>query len=275
MDQDDVVIYDRQGYEALRDFLKQTQGPARPPGRVRDRHVLLPDHRRVIRTWPGTSTCSWSATRRSPRSRPTTRRKHATNAAISFAVARPPDHPGVVGQAPRRESSHDRPAHSSGVHRGRLGGCNGGWPATGPPGRPGHAGKALIAITLDLEMSRNFPEVGRHALGLREGQPGRRGQEVHDQGLPAGQSGRRGGPPVRRRPAVRAGGRRLAEGPGPRRPSDRQPHLRPRQRAGEKAGGHPVSFPAVPVADRGADRRAGDRREHPADDGGAQDPHWR
>ncbi len=65
-------------------------------------------------------------------------------------------------------------------------------PATRKPEHEDLAGKALVAITLDLEMSRNFPTWEQTALGLREGQPQRRHQALHRRGLPPRQA-RRGG----------------------------------------------------------------------------------
>ena len=137
-------------------------------------------------------------------------------------------------------------------------------------GRRGHAAlraaeddKALVAITLDLEMSRNFPDPGRHALGLREGQPQRRDEGVHRRGLPPRQGGGRGAPLLRGRPGLRAGERRLAQGDRGGGPPGRQPHLRPRQRAGDAAGGRAVPLPAGALADRGPDPGRGDPRQHP------------
>ena len=54
-------------------------------------------------------------------------------------------------------------------------------------------------------MSRNFPDLGRHALGLREGQPQRRDEGVRRRGLPPRQGGGRGAPLLRGRPGLRAG----------------------------------------------------------------------
>ena len=113
-----------------------------------------------------------------------------------------------------------------------------------------------------------LPRLDRHALGLREGEPQRRDEAVHGRGMPARQGGRRGAPLLRGRPGLRAGKRRLAQGDRPGRPPRRQPHLRPRQRAGDAARGHPVPVPAGPLADRGPDSGRGHPRQHSPDDRG-------
>ena len=55
-----------------------------------------------------------------------------------------------------------------------------------------------------------LPDLGPDALGLREGEPRRRDQAVRGRGRPAGQGQRRRDPLLRRRPDDGAGGRRLA-----------------------------------------------------------------
>ena len=108
--------------------------------------------------------------------------RFATNASMSFAAHRPVDHadllgpvtPGTQRRPPADASEEDEctattatldPAAVPDGGRGRRRGCR------VDPRRTSRAAdddKALVAITLDLEMSRNFPDLGRHALGLRE-----------------------------------------------------------------------------------------------------------
>ena len=115
-------------------------------------------------------------------------------------------------------------------------------------------GKALIAITLDLEMSRNFPVWDDMHWDYEKGNLN--DETKHTRSRPAAASRRRGAS----RTASRSAGsssRRTSTGSRDRagRPPRRQPHLRPRQRAGDAARGHPVSLPARAVADRGPNSR--------------------
>src|SRR6266704_3417258 len=113
--------------------------------------------------------------------------------------------------------------------------------------------QALVAITLDLEMSRNFPKWGDTHWDYEKGnlnaetkayavEAARRVKAHGLQGLrcrgrPPRQGPRRRPALLRGRPRLRAGERGLAEGPRGRGPSGRQPHLRPRQRQGHAPAG--------------------------------------
>ena len=104
-----------------------------------------------------------------------------------------------------------------------------------------------------------LPDLGPDPLGLREGQPRRRDQALRGRGRAAGQGAGRADPLLRRRPDDGAGGRRLAAGDRGPGASDRQPHVRPRQRQGDAARGHPVPVPPGSLADRGEDPGRGHR----------------
>ena len=124
--------------------------------------------------------------------------------------------------------------------------------------------RALVAITLDLEMSRNFPGLDRHALGLSR--KGNLNDETKRYTVEACRRVKAAGGVLH----CFAVGRvfeqesvdwlkEIVAG----RPSRRQPHLRPRQRAGDAAGGRPVPLPAGALADRGPDSGRRHPRQHP------------
>ena len=73
MHPDDVVIYDARGLRAAQGVPAEARRAARAADRLRHRHVLLPHDGRLREPLARTSTCSWSATPRWRRSRPTPR----------------------------------------------------------------------------------------------------------------------------------------------------------------------------------------------------------
>ena len=106
--------------------------------------------------------------------------------------------------------------------------------------------KALVAITLDLEMSAEYPRRGMTEWNYRKGDLDADTKKYAVERREGREGPRRADPLLRRRADARAGGRGLAEGPRRGRPPGRQPHLRPRQPAGREAGGHPVPLQAAP-----------------------------
>ena len=109
---------------------------------------------------------------------------------------------------------------------------------------------------------RRVPEAGHHRVELPQGRP-RRGHEAVRGRCGEGRQGpRRADPLLRGRADARTGGRGLAERPRRGRAPGRQPHLRPRQPAGDEAGRPPVPLPPLTVADPRQDRRRGDRGQH-------------
>ena len=88
--------------------------------------------------------------------------------------------------------------------------------------------KALIAITLDLEMSMNYPKWEDMEWNYMKGNLDEPTKRYAAGGVPAGQGQGRGDPLLSPRTNPGAGERRLAQGNHPRRASGGQPYLRPR-----------------------------------------------
>ena len=145
-----------------------SQGLRRVPRRRRDhRHVPGPAHAAVRhqrrRLASPRSTCSSRRSRGSGHVA-VDERGSLTSEETNDAIAR---------LRPRRDAV---PGAAAAGSPGR--------PAAGPrrPRAPADDDKALIAITLDLEMSRQLPDLGPDALGLREGEPRRRDQALRRRG---------------------------------------------------------------------------------------------
>src|SRR5262249_47284428 len=133
---------------------EEARRPARAAHRLRHRHVLLPHHGGVSESVPGLQRLP--GRRRHPGHLP--QQPHAALRHQRRHLGRgpePPDHPGLLGELPAEEGRRLMPAS---VTRRRflagaaLAGVGLAAGLSGPPRR-----KALVAVTLDLEMSRNFP----------------------------------------------------------------------------------------------------------------------
>ncbi len=126
--------------------------------------------------------------------------------------------------------------------------------------------KAQIAISLDLEMSRNFPAWDDTHWDYEKGNLN---DPTKDYTVEACRRVKAAGGVLhylRGRPRVRAARRRVAQGDRRRGASDRQSHLRPRERHGHQDRGHPVPLPARALAHRGRTAGGSDPREHSPDE---------
>ena len=85
--------------------------------------------------------------------------------------------------------------------------------------------KALIAITLDLEMSRNFPSREDMHWDYEKGNLNAETKAYTVEACRRVKEGRRSDPLLRGGPGIRAGERGLAQGDRAGRPPGRQPHV--------------------------------------------------
>ena len=182
---------------------------------------------------------------------------HATNAAISFAAIDQliTQVSWVKYRAGGEEAMNPTvtsPPLPGRGRRARAGTC-----ASGARADAHTQAKALDRHHARPGDEPQLPDVGRHTLGLRKGQSRRRGPRTY--AVEACRRVKAAGGVVH----FFAVGRVLEQADvgwlkeiARARPSDRQPHLRPRLRAGDEAGGDSVPLPARAVADRRAALRS-------------------